>query len=124
MGHSSGEVAAAYACGALTLREAITVAYLRGLAFTKQQIQPGAMAAVGLGRDAVRPYLLDGVVISCENSPASVTLSGNTDKVDAVIESIKHSLPDVFVRRLQVEMAFHSRELPMASDGTEILLNS
>ena len=110
VGHSSGEVAAAYACGALTLQEAIVIAYLRGLAFTKQQIRPGIMAAVGLGREAVKPYLVNGAVIACENSPASITLSGDTDKVDAIVERIKHGFPDVFVRRLQVEMAFHSRK--------------
>ncbi|EPS41646.1 hypothetical protein H072_4452 [Dactylellina haptotyla CBS 200.50] len=33
VGHSSGETAAAYACGALTAREAITVAYYRGIQY-------------------------------------------------------------------------------------------
>lgn len=79
------------------------------------------MAAVGLGRDAVRPYLVDGVVIACENSPASITLSGDMDKVDAVVESIKHDFPDVFVRRLQVEMAFHSRTLWQLSPAKPLL---
>ena len=111
VGHSSGEIAAAYASGALTLQEAIVVAYLRGLAFTKQYIRPGAMAAVGLGRDDVGPYLVDGIVIACENSPVSITLSGDKDKIDAVIERILHDSPDVFARRLRVEMAYHSRML-------------
>ena len=111
VGHSSGEIAAAYASGALTLQEAIIVAYLRGLAFTKQQIQPGAMAAVGLGKAGVRSYLVDGVVIACENSPISITLSGDKDKIDTVVERIKHDSPDIFARRLRVEMAYHSRTL-------------
>jgi acyl transferase domain-containing protein len=109
VGHSSGEVAAAYASGALSLKEAIVVAYLRGLAFTKQTIRPGAMAAVGLGRDDVRPFLIDGIVVACENSPISVTLSGDEEKMDTVLETIKRGLPDVFARRLRVEMAYHSR---------------
>ena len=69
------------------------------------------MAAVGLGREAIRPYLVNGVHMACENSPTSVTLSGDTDKVNAIVETIKHDFPDVFVRLLQVEMAFHSRKL-------------
>lgn len=111
IGHSSGEIAAAYACGALTLQEAIVVAYLRGLASTKRTILPGAMAAIGLGRDAVKPYLIDGVVIGCENSPLSTTLSGDSDGVDAVLERLKEDLPNVFARRLRTEYAYHSRKL-------------
>jgi acyl transferase domain-containing protein len=109
VGHSSGEVAAAYASGAITLREAIVVASMRGQAFKKQQKRPGGMAAVGLGRDAVQPYIIDGVVIACENSPVSVTLSGDNDKINLVVDQIKHDFPDVFARRLRVEMAYHSR---------------
>lgn len=109
VGHSSGEIAAAYASGALTLDEAITVAYLRGLAFTKEVAPPGAMAAVGLGRDIVKPFLTEGVVIACENSPMSVTLSGDRKKITSVLEEIQQEFPDVFARELKVEMAYHSR---------------
>ncbi len=47
IGHSSGEIAAAYAVGALSLREAMTIAYYRGLA-TKDLPSTGGMAAIGL----------------------------------------------------------------------------
>ncbi len=110
VGHSSGEIAAAYASGSLTMREAIVTAYLRGLVM-KQQKRAGAMAAVGLGREGVQLFLEEGVAIACENSPSSVTLSGDADRVDAAIAEIREEAPDVFVRRLQVEMAYHSRTL-------------
>lgn len=109
IGHSSGELAAAYASGAITSAEAITAAFYRGLV-TKQQTRPGAMAAVGFGRKDVASYLTDGVTIACENSPESTTLSGDADKVDIVIGKIKESHPDVLARRLRVEMAYHSCE--------------
>lgn len=112
IGHSSGEIAAAYACGALTMDEAIVVAYLRGLAFTKQPIRPGGMAAVGLGREAVTPYLCGDAVIACENSPQSVTLAGDVEGINKVMARVKEDSPDIFARRLKVEMAFHSRESP------------
>jgi len=67
------------------------------------------MAAVGMGRETVMPYLVDGVVIACENSPNSVTLSGDEDILGKVLEHIKHDSADIFVRRLKVEMAYHSR---------------
>ncbi|KAL6362754.1 hypothetical protein LRP88_04058 [Fusarium phalaenopsidis] len=116
IGHSSGELAAAYASGAITAAEAIIGAYYRGLV-TKQQTRPGAMAAVGFGREDVASYLTEGVMIACENSPESTTLSGDADKIDAVIAKIKESHPDILARRLRVEMAYHSYH--MAEVGTQ-----
>lgn len=108
VGHSSGEMAAAYACGAITSQQAIICSYLRGLV-TKQLTRSGGMAAVGLGRDAVKPYLVDGVVVACENSPSSITISGDKDKVDQVAKIIEQENPDIQVRRLRVDKAYHSR---------------
>jgi acyl transferase domain-containing protein len=118
VGHSSGEIAAAYAANAITAEAAIIVAYYRGQV-TKLQNQPGSMAAVGLGRDHVVKYLVKGVTIACENSPQSVTLSGDTDKVTDVLASIKESSPDTFARQLRVEMAYHSRKLTILSPKIE-----
>lgn len=109
VGHSSGEIAGAYAAGAITSEEAIIIAYYRGQV-TKNGARNGGMAAVGMGREPVMTYLVDGVVIACENSASSVTLSGDENVLNQVIEQIKRDLPDVFVRRLKVEMAYHSRE--------------
>lgn len=108
VGHSSGEIAAAYASGALTMKEAITCAYLRGWA-AKTEDCVGGMAAVGLGREAVQAFLSDSQVgIACENSPDSVTLSGPNEELDRVIQVIKSSPDDIFVRRLQVDKPYHS----------------
>lgn len=109
VGHSSGEIAAAYAAKAITAETAIIIAYYRGQAI-KAQKRSGGMAAVGLGRDGVTRFLLQGVVIACENSPESVTLSGDSGELETVLQNIKTSLPDVFCRRLRVEKAYHSRE--------------
>lgn len=111
IGHSSGEIAAAYACGALTMQEAIISAYLRGRATTGQPTEAvGAMAVVGLGAAEVKPYLVDGAVIACENSPSSTTISGDEDKVMEALGAVQSNHPTVFARRLQVDMAYHSRE--------------
>ncbi|KAI1125318.1 acyl transferase domain-containing protein [Nemania abortiva] len=108
LGHSSGEIAAAYASGALTMEEAIICGYLRGRATKQSTETPGAMAAVGLGSSDVRSYLIDGVVIACENSPSNTTLSGDEDKVVEILQAVKHDHPDVIARCLQVDMAYHS----------------
>lgn len=77
VGHSSGEIAAAYAAGYLTASEAIVIAYFRGQVVSTNT-RKGLMMAVGLGYSEARSYL-DGieteVKIAAVNSPNSVTLS-------------------------------------------------
>ena len=109
VGHSSGEIAAAYTTGSLTCREAMLAAYFRGFV-TRTKLADGAMAAVGLGADEVRPYLTQGVVIGCENSPNSTTISGDRAAVANTIATIQRESPHVFVRPLHVDNAYHSRE--------------
>lgn len=113
VGHSSGEIAAAYATGAISFEAAIIAAYYRGFV-TKQQTLEGAMAAVGLGPREASGYLVDGVVVACENSPTSVTISGDKDKVVEVISRIKSECPDTLARLLKVDMAYHSRKFTNA----------
>ncbi|CAN8097034.1 unnamed protein product [Discula destructiva] len=107
VGHSSGEIAAAYASGALSKEGALITAYYRGFVFHKSS-RTGGMAAIGLGKSEVLPFLLPGVGIACENSGSSVTLSGNVDVLEQVLSFIKKKHDQAFVRMLQVEMAYHS----------------
>ncbi|GAP88125.1 putative polyketide synthase [Rosellinia necatrix] len=119
LGHSSGEIAAAYASSALTMQEAIISAYLRGRVTKGSTDTPGAMAAIGLGSSDIQPYLVDGIVIACENSPSNTTLSGDEDKVVQVIEAVKADHPDVIARRLQVDMAYHSHHMKKIGEQYE-----
>ncbi|KAK4173766.1 putative polyketide synthase [Triangularia setosa] len=112
VGHSSGEMAAAYASGHGTAAEAITAAYFRGLAVSQNKAK-GAMLAVGMGVDAATEYL-DGkehhIKIAAINSPGSVTLSGDAD----AIESLSVTLNDqgVFNRALRTGgNAYHSHHM-------------
>lgn len=114
VGHSSGEIAAAYASGAISAADAIKVAYYRGLAAkirSKLVSEKGGMAAIGLGRQDVTPYLQLGVIVGCENSPSSVTLSGDEDKLTLVMEKVKTDHPSVLVRKLRVDCAYHSHHM-------------
>lgn len=109
IGHSSGEIAAAYAAGAISAQSAIAIAYYRGK-FARSQEGRGAMMVVGLGRQAVTPYLIDGVVLACENSPENVTLSGDKEALDKVLDTIKAEKPDALCRMLPLKIAYHSSE--------------
>ncbi|KAH0438713.1 polyketide synthase [Colletotrichum camelliae] len=121
VGHSSGEIAAAYAAGVFTLKEAIIVAYYRG--FTAKRLKKqGAMAAIGLGRDQVTPFLVAGVTIACENSNSSVTLSGDVEPLEGVCNAIKEAKPDVLVRLLKVDKAYHSHHMRAVGAEYQALL--
>ncbi|KAL2074713.1 hypothetical protein VTL71DRAFT_8492 [Oculimacula yallundae] len=124
VGHSSGEIAAAYAAGALTANEAITVAYFRGVAPVQQEIL-GGMAAVGMGWVDVDKYLVPGVVVACDNSHSSVTLSGDRDVLEAVVANIKEMQPDIALTMLKVEKAYHSHHmLPVGEAYHNVLVAS
>lgn len=117
VGHSSGEIAAAYAIGALSLRGALQVAYFRGVHSARVSALGlrGGMMAVGLDEGAARGYVdgvaakLGRVVVACVNSPRSVTVSGD----EAAIEALRRRLEGdgVFARRLVVDTAYHSQHM-------------
>ncbi|KAK5991583.1 Highly reducing polyketide synthase gloL [Cladobotryum mycophilum] len=111
VGHSSGEIAAAYAAGSLTKDEAIICAYLRGLMVKTHYTRKGSMAAVGMSREAISPYLMNGVKVACENSLKSVTISGDTKALEQTLEVIKAQDPDTFARKLRVDVAYHSHHM-------------
>lgn len=118
VGHSSGEIAGAYAAGALTAEEAITAAHHRG-AVTSKQKKAGSMAAIGMGWGETEKFLIPNVTVACDNSPKSVTISGDTEDVKTVVATIKKSRPDVLARLLQVDKAYHSYH--MAEIGPDYL---
>jgi acyl transferase domain-containing protein len=118
VGHSSGEIAAAYASSALSASDAILVAYYRGKVSSEIHTA-GSMAAVSLGRSKVEPYLVPGVVIGCVNSPSSVTLSGDTEALEQVTKAISDSHPGTLVRKLRVGCAYHSHHMAAAAKSYE-----
>lgn len=108
VGHSSGEIAAAYASGYLTLRQAILVAYFRGFSVSRNN-KKGAMLAVGMGTEKIASILEDvpDVCIACQNSSASVTLSGTEEAIDQVQGVLSDA--GVFNRKLATSgNAYHS----------------
>jgi acyl transferase domain-containing protein/NADPH:quinone reductase-like Zn-dependent oxidoreductase len=125
VGHSSGEIAAAFATGQISSAEAIITAYFRGLA-VEQFASNGAMIAVGLGREAAdseirSASLRDRIRVACVNSPESVTLSGDDDAVDCLMESLISK--KIFVQKLNTGgYAYHSHHMAMIGDIYEALI--
>lgn len=106
--HSGGEAAAAYATGSITDEQAMAVAYFRSLCIMGDGVPLGTMAAVALGAKALAPFLIPGVVIGCENSQNSCTLSGNPLSVQHCVDQIGRRHPDVKYKMLDLETSFHS----------------
>ncbi|KAJ5823826.1 Acyl transferase/acyl hydrolase/lysophospholipase [Penicillium robsamsonii] len=127
-GHSSGEIAAAYATGALSMNDAMSVAYYRGAVASRlldDQANRGAMMAVGMSAEAVQPYL-DGfqprqLVVACVNSPSSVTISGDTLAIDVLGQTLKEQ--QVFSRRLEVGVAYHSPHIEQVAEQYHNLID-
>ena len=113
VGHSSGEIAAAYCADSVSMEDAIKAAFYRGQA----TLQPPnaterhqGMLAVGLGAQKLSKYLdgLDSPVdIACYNSPSSITLSGRVGTLSLVEYRLRAD--GHFARRLHVNLAYHSR---------------
>ncbi|CAI7649211.1 unnamed protein product [Penicillium glandicola] len=128
VGHSSGEIAAAYAAGYLDRASAIKAAFYRGQAALNCKRQGRVdsnvgMLAVGLGPDATLEYLdkYNGSAwIACFNSPSSVTVSGKRSTLNALSEDIKAE--GHFARALQVDLAYHSELMgPIGEDYFTLL---
>ncbi|MBI3550182.1 MAG: acyltransferase domain-containing protein [Elusimicrobia bacterium] len=111
VGHSIGEMAAAYVSGALTLEEGIAVAFHRGRVMQRTTGQ-GGMLAVGLPSGEVQEILRgrEGKVsIAAVNSPRSVVLSGEPGALQALAASLEAK--KIFVRMLKVNYAFHDHHM-------------
>ncbi|KAK9794411.1 hypothetical protein SCARD494_05481 [Seiridium cardinale] len=131
VGHSSGEIAAAYGAGLISEAQAITTAYLRGYALGQIPPTPGkegAMLATALGYDAAEILIKNNglgskLSIGCVNSPESVTLTGSVEGIDKLEENIKST--GKFARRLKTgNRAYHSHSMQEIGPTYEELLSS
>ena len=124
VGHSSGEIAAAYAAGALSFTDALSVAYHRGrLVETIHKRMPerqGAMMAAGLSAEQASSFiaslpLSEGTIcVACINGPSSVTVSG--DKAMVLRLQDKLEAERIFNRLLTVDTAYHSHHMDIIHD--------
>jgi acyl transferase domain-containing protein/surfactin synthase thioesterase subunit len=116
VGHSLGEVAAAYIAGVLSLEEAIQVVYHRSH-LMQQGTGLGKMAAVELSQpeaDLLIAGYADHLAIAAINSPTSVVLSGEAEALEEVLELLQKR--EVFVKVLPVNYAFHSPQMDSFKD--------
>ena len=114
--HSSGEMTAGCTVGALSLRSTMASVFFRGemaAGMTNFVERKGAMIAVGLGVEGLKPYLArissGQLVAACLNSPASTTVSGDASAVEE-LEAMLNA-EHIFARCLKVDAAWHSHHV-------------
>lgn len=118
-GHSVGEIAAAWAAGALTKEQAVQVIYARS--HTQGQTRGmGRMAAAGFSAEAAtalirRLGLEETLEIAGINSLSNVTLSGSLDALTIFQEEARRQ--KVFFRLLDLDYAFHSRKMEVVREA-------
>ncbi|KAG6353511.1 hypothetical protein INS49_005472 [Diaporthe citri] len=121
VGHSSGEIAAAYCQGPISREDAWRVAYFRGVLSAKLKACgiEGSMMAVGISPEGAGEIISKlapkKVHVACVNSPGSVTLSGDAEAIDMVYDALRER--GIFVRKLQVDVAYHSPHMQLVARG-------
>ncbi|KAE8372689.1 hypothetical protein BDV26DRAFT_273649 [Aspergillus bertholletiae] len=124
VGHSSGEIAAAYSIGALDRRSAINVAYYRGLLSSQlatNNTRVGGMLSVNLTETDVTPYFEAiqaqhehlGISVGCINAPRNVTITGDVKQIDSLKDTLDQA--GIFARKLTVSVAYHSAHMQAIS---------
>ncbi|WP_322013575.1 SDR family NAD(P)-dependent oxidoreductase [Paraburkholderia sp. J12] len=113
VGHSVGEVAAAWAAGALTLEDAVRVVKIRSRAQAMTR-GTGRMAAAGIGEDEARELierlgLRGDIEVAGINSPQSVTLAGSLAGLQMLEAAVRPG--GQFFQLLELDYAFHSRHM-------------
>ena len=116
-GHSVGEVAAAWASGALSLAEAVKVIYFRS-ACQGLTRGDGEMAAVGLGAEEMQRWLkspsFKDITLAGINSPRGVTLAGDPTQLTLLEATLREQR--IFAKRLPLDYAFHSPSMDSIRD--------
>jgi acyl transferase domain-containing protein len=119
MGHSVGEITAAYVAGVITLPEAARIVAGRSRLMASLP-NGGVMVAVAAGEDEVTSMLAEGVGIAAINAPNAVVISGAEASVTAVAN--RFAQRGSRVHRLEVSHAFHSVQMePMLDQFAQLI---
>ncbi|WP_394823177.1 SDR family NAD(P)-dependent oxidoreductase [Pendulispora albinea] len=111
MGHSMGEVAAAYVAGALSLEDAARVICERSKLVTRAAGR-GGMALTELSLSEAKVAIAkygERVSIAASNSPRSTVLSGEKEALEEILRELGER--GVFARWVRVDFASHSAQM-------------
>ncbi|MEV8034410.1 type I polyketide synthase [Streptomyces sp. NPDC086182] len=112
VGHSQGEIAAAYVAGGLSLEDAARVVALRSRAIADVMAGLGGMASVTASPERLLPLLGrwgERLSVAAVNGPSSTTVSGDPDALDELLACC--AAEDIWARRVPVDYASHSPQV-------------
>nr|MDQ3935788.1 acyltransferase domain-containing protein [Actinomycetota bacterium] len=109
VGHSQGEVAAAYVAGGLSLDDAARIVALRSQAVRDVMAGHGGMVSVALAPEAaearIEPFG-ERLSLAAVNGPGSVVISGEVEALDELLAACEAD--GTWARRIPVDYASHS----------------
>jgi acyl transferase domain-containing protein len=111
IGHSMGEIAAAFVAGALSLDDAMRVISCRSK-LLRRTAGRGAMAIVELSTEETEAVLAgfeERLSIAVSNSPTSTVISGEPAAIEEVLQTLEER--GVFCRPVRVDVASHSPQM-------------
>lgn len=110
VGHSVGEIAAAYCSGAISLEDALKIVYHRSV-LMDSILGLGRMAAIQASINEVEEVIekFEGkVCVGAYNGPESIVISGDSKAVEKAVEEFQNK--KIHCKMLEVEYAFHSHQ--------------
>jgi len=117
VGHSQGEIAAAYVAGGLSLDDAARVVALRSKLIGRRLAGRGGMVSVALPAEQVQerlePYA-GRVSVAAVNGPAAVVVSGDPGALDELLAGWEAE--EVRAKRVPVDYASHSAQVEEIRD--------
>ncbi|MEW2119617.1 type I polyketide synthase [Streptomyces sp. NPDC005474] len=109
IGHSQGEIAAAYIAGALTLQDSARIVALRSQLIRTRLAGNGGMMSVALPRENAETLIASWtgrIEIAATNSPANTVVAGNPTALDELL--VKCETDGIRARRIPVDYASHT----------------
>jgi acyl transferase domain-containing protein len=111
IGHSQGEIAAAYVAGALSLTDAVRIVVTRGRVL-RRLVGSGGMLSVPMPSDWVARYVAtrtDRLAVAAENGPGSVVVSGDVPTLEELMDRCAQE--GVRARLVKVDYPSHSPQI-------------
>ncbi|MGW6622058.1 type I polyketide synthase [Nocardia sp. NPDC055002] len=123
VGHSQGEIAAAYVSGALSLDDAVRVVVGRSRLIAERLAGRGGMVSVALPAGRVSELIdrFDGrVSVAAINGPELTVVSGENTALDALLAECAGA--EIRARRIEVDYASHSVQVDaISADLAQVL---
>ncbi|MFX0581374.1 acyltransferase domain-containing protein, partial [Nocardia nepalensis] len=124
VGHSQGEIAAAYVAGALSLRESARIVALRSKALQRLAGR-GGMMSLGMAYQQATERMnqfAGRLSIAAVNGADSVVVSGDSDALDTLLSQC--SAEGIRASRIAVDYASHSAQVEVLHDELAATLSS